>query len=453
MLRQGLLGAAAALCLVAACGDSGDDAAGGGGSSQGGASSGSISNGSMSNGSMSNGSMSSGSTAAGSNASSGATMSSSASSAGTGGGTATGQWVLGYYVGYAVNDYPIDEIDWSGLTHVAFAPLLVNGDHSLDFSFFDENGNGPGDAAALVAAAHAHGVKALLMLGGEGAGPNIAAAASAPNRAAFVSALVSALGTLGGYDGIDLDWEDSVDLDDLVALAQDLRAAKPDIVLSYPAGAINGNFQTVDPHMPELAASLDRFMVQTYYPSTAVAGFGWESWFNSPVSGVTAATPIAIDDTLQRYADAGIPKNKLGFGMSFYAICYTGGISAPHQPTNGTSQQIVGGDNAYPLSDFFAAGSTFDMASAAERKVDPGAEVPYLSLSSPVDDPGCGAATRYISYDDETSIIAKGTFSRTNGYGGIIVWTINQGLLPPGAADGRPPNALMQALKQGFIDP
>src|SRR4029079_11558601 len=29
----------------------------------------------------------------------------------------TGQWVLGYFVGYAINDYPIDQIDWTALTH------------------------------------------------------------------------------------------------------------------------------------------------------------------------------------------------------------------------------------------------------------------------------------------------------------------------------------------------
>jgi chitinase len=81
------------------------------------------------------------------------------------------------------------------------------------------------------------------------------------------------------------------------------------------------------------------------------------------------------------------------------------------------------------------------------------AQVPYLGLTTAVNDAGCGAATRYISYDDETSIVAKGTFSKKNGYGGIIIWTIEEGWLPAGAADGRAQNALMQALKTGFIDP
>ena len=372
--------------------------------------------------------------------------------AGTGGAGPTGQWVLGYYVGYQINQYKISEIDWSGLTHIAFAPLLVKGDRTLDFGFNSSNGTGMQDAKALSAAAHQHGVKALLMLGGAGAGPQIAAAASAANRGAFVQALNAALDTLD-YDGIDLDWEDSVNVDDLIALAQGLRSARPSIVLSYPGGPINPNLGGVNQKMVTLAQSLDRFNVQTYYPTTAFAGSGWSSWFNSPLSGSSGSTPVAIDDTLQRYATAGIPKNKLGMGISFYAICYTGGITGPRQPTNGTSQKIVGGDNVYPLGKFFAAGGTFDKSSAAERKIDDVAKVPYLSLGSPVNDSGCGANTQYLSYEDETSIIAKGTFSKQKGYGGIIIWTIQEGWLPSGASGGRGRNALMQALKQGFLDP
>jgi chitinase len=334
----------------------------------------------------------------------------------TDGGGGNGQWVLGYYVGYDIRSLPIAQIDWTALTHIAFAPMVVNTDGTLDFTFDDQDGMGMQHAIQLATAAHAHGVKALLMLGGAGAGANIATAASDANRAAFVGRLLSALATLG-YDGVDLDWEDSVDLDLLVALAADLRAAKPDIVLSYPAGAINGNFQTVDPRYAQLAASLDRFMVQTYYPSTAVAGQGWDSWFVAPLSGVTGSTPIAADDTLMRYEQAGVPHAKLGLGIGAYAICYTGGISGPRQPTSG-STQIVGGDNAYPLRVLTVPGGA--------RQYDATAEQPYLTFATAQNDAHCGAATRYIAYEDEQSIAAKGTWSKTHGYGGVIVWTLEE---------------------------
>ena len=340
---------------------------------------------------------------------------SSPSDTGSGSG-GTGQWVLGYYEGYDIHSLPIAQIDWTALTHIAFAPMVVNTDGTLDLSFDDQDGMGTTHAMQLATAAHAHGVKALLMLGGAGAGPNIASAASNANRAAFVGRLTAALSQLG-YDGIDLDWEDSVDLDLLVALAADLRAAKPDIVLSYPAGAINGNFQTVDSRFAQLAVSLDRFMVQTYYPSTAVAGSGWDSWFVAPLSGVTGSTPIAADDTLMRYEQAGVPHAKLGLGIGAYAICYTGGISGPRQPTSG-STQIVGGDNAYPLR-------VLTVPSGA-RQYDSMSEQPYLTFASAQTDAHCGAATRYIAYEDEQSIAAKGAWSKTHGYGGVIVWTIEE---------------------------
>jgi hypothetical protein len=376
----------------------------------------------------------------------------SAGAAGTGNGglSSTNQWVLGYYTRYQLHLLEIADIDWSGLTHVAFAPMTVNANHSLSFDFSSERGTGEADAKALAKAAHDHNVKALLMLGGANAGANIAAAATAANRGAFVNALIQALSTLG-YDGIDLDWEDNVNLDDLVALAKALRAAKADIVLSYPGGPINPNIGGVDPKLVTLAESLDRFNVQTYYPATAFAGSGWSSWFSSPIDGETPSTPVSIEDTLKRYADAGIPKSKLGMGISFYAICYTGGITGPHQSTNGSSQKIVGGDNDYPLSTMFAAGSTLDKNQSA-RKFDAEAKVPYLSLATAVNDSGCKASTQYIAYEDEESIVAKGQFSKSNGYGGIIIWTIQEGWLPANAVGGRARNALFQALKQAFID-
>ena len=56
------------------------------------------------------------------------------------------QWVMGYYVGYSINSYPIASIDWTGLTHIIFGPLTVNSDLSLNLSFDDQNGTGQADA-------------------------------------------------------------------------------------------------------------------------------------------------------------------------------------------------------------------------------------------------------------------------------------------------------------------
>jgi chitinase len=286
------------------------------------------------------------------------------------------------------------------------------------------------------------------MLGGAGAGANISIAMQPANKATFINNLLSVMNQLN-YSGIDLDWEDSVTVSGLISLASALRAAKPDIVLSYPGGMINPNIDTVDPNYATLANSLDRFFVQSYYPDTAVAGpgTGWNSWFISPLSGSTANTPIAIDDTLSRYVAVGVPTAKLGMGIAFYAICYTGGVSGPRQSTSSSS--IVGGDNNYPLSSFYATGSTYDSAPTGALQFDSIAKSSYLSYTTAVFDSFCNANTRYLSFETPTSIQAKGNFSIANGYGGIIIWNLNEGYISGSAH----PNLLTQALKTAFIDP
>ena len=367
---------------------------------------------------------------------------------------ASGQWVLGYYPGYDMTSYPIASIDWSCLTHIAFGPLKANPDGTLNLDFDDNSGKpgqGAKNALALSAAARAHGVKSLLMLGGAEEGPNLAQAAKGgPTgpRKTFVDALLMAVESLG-YDGLDLDWEDAIVDADLLALAQELRGQQADILLTYPGPAINSNFMSPDPGLAALHPYLDRFSVMSYYPATAAIGPDWESWFSSPLSGAAKPHPVAIDDSLQRWAAAGVPQSKLMMGIGGYAICYPSYITAPRQ--SATTGAIKGGDNNFPLGSVFA--SSGPLAQVPSSRVwDVVAQQPYLSLPADTSIDSCASQpTRYIPYDDEESLIAKGKWSRANGYGGTIVWTLQQLRLPASAVGGRAPDALVQALRTGFL--
>jgi chitinase len=358
-------------------------------------------------------------------------------------GAATGQWVLGYYAPYQRDLLAPSEIDWSGISHLVVTRLKTDGSGRVQRDLDVDPTNGPILARELSMRAHQNGRKAMLLLGGAGAGTTIRGSSSSGNRAAFVQALLQAMLDLG-YDGLDLDWEDDVDYDLFIALARDLRAsplAPPGLILTVGGFSINGNFQKVDPKVPMLAQHLDRYSLMTYYPGTALAGGGWLSWHNCPLTGLKNTTPVTIEDSLARHVTAGIPRAKLAMGVAFYAICYTGSVTQPNQSTeNGV--QIRGGDNDFPFTKLFANGGPFN---AAYRQWDATAQAPYLSLPT-AESHGC----RYISFDDEQSLEAKGAFSRKNGYGGIIVWTINQGHLKNST---KPVNALTQALKRGFLDP
>lgn len=348
------------------------------------------------------------------------------------------QWVMGYYASYQRDRLPPAAIAWNGLTHIVMARLKANADGTLDTDFDWDPVNGPALARDVARRAHAAGRKAILMLGGDDNSPLVHDAV-VNHRAAFVANLVAAVRDLG-YDGLDLDWENTIDWPAFVAFAGDLRKALPKAVLTMPVGTLNLNYQSVDPHIPEIARKLDRVSIMAYYPATAWAGSGWLSWFNSPLGGEKPATPVSIASSLRAYAAAGIAKAKLGLGTSFYAICYTGGITGPNQSTEG-GVAIAGGDNDFPLSALYGAGGAFRQT---YRHWYAAASEPYLTLPRP-ESHGC----RYLSFEDEQSLLAKGAFSRRNGYGGIIVWTINQGVVPSHSR----PNFLMDALEKGFLRP
>jgi chitinase len=349
----------------------------------------------------------------------------------------TPHWVTGYYVGYQRDLLPPEKIDWNGLTHIAMGAVTANADGTLDTSFYIDTTSGPALARQISTLAHQHDKKAILMLGGAGNGVAIHSAVK-DHRAAFIANIVTAMDDLG-YDGVDLDWEDDLDLVLFETFAKELRQAAPEKIITMPGGAINGNYETVDPRLVKVVNYVDQFNLMTYYPSTAWAGDGWYSWHNSPLKGAKSTTPVSIEDSFARYNASGVPKEKLGMGVGFYAIGYKGGITGPDQPT--TSGIIVGGDNAYPLSALYGAGGAYDQQ---YRQWDTTAMEPYLTLPQP---DSFGA--KYVSFEDEQSLIAKGEFARQNGYGGIIIWTINQGYV----ATHADPGFLMEALRAGFIEP
>ena len=349
----------------------------------------------------------------------------------------TTPWVTGYYVGYQRDMLPPEDIYWDGLTHIAMGAATANADGTLNTDFYIDDTNGPALARQISTLAHVHNKKAILMLGGADNGAAIHSAVS-NHRAVFIANIVSTMDSLG-YDGVDLDWEDDVDWVLFETFAKELRQAAPGKIITLPGGAINANYQTVDPQVVNVTKYVDQFNLMTYYPATAWAGDGWYSWHNSPLKGAKSTTPVSIEDSLARYNASGVPKERMGMGVGFYAIGYKGGITGPNQPT--THGMIVGGDNAYPLAKLYGTGGAFD---ERYRYWDGDALEPYLSLPQP---DSFGA--KYVSFEDPQSLIAKGAFARENGYGGIIIWTINEGYV----ASRADPNFLMEALRVGFIVP
>jgi chitinase len=345
------------------------------------------------------------------------------------------RWVLGYYVGYEQDLYPIGEVDFSALTHlmVGRARPLADGSVTTDFDIDDVDG--PAWAHAAVNAAHAAGRKAVLMVGGAGEIDGWRSAAAAAHRATFVANLLATVDAFG-FDGIDLDWEPLEDGDrtDFAALAGALRNARPQAILTVPVGWINANFAEPDPWWGTIAPLFDRIDVMTY--DMAGPWDGWESWHNSALYGDTETTPSSVSSSVAYFLASGVPASRLGVGTAFYGYCWQG-VTGPHQ----SGGSIAADDGAMSYANIAT-----DYYSPAVAAWDGTALVPYLSSAAPLGAAGCN----FVSYEDAASIAEKGAFVRAQGLGGTIIWTISQGHLanaPPGQQD-----PLLDAIRSAFLE-
>lgn len=361
------------------------------------------------------------------------------------GGPVAGKWVMGYYVGYARDLYPLEVVDFSAMTHVAVGAVLPNSDGTLATHFYIDNTQGPQWAKSVVAKAHQQGTLAIAMIGGAGTYDGFVAAASDANRARFVQNLV-ALAAEYGFDGFDLDWEPIADKDkpNLKKLAEELRAAAPGKLITFPIGWINANFpQEADPWFGQHAYLFDQINVMSY--DMASGFWGWDTWHSSAIYGETPRTPSSVDSTVRLWRQAGIPAEKLGVGIGFFGSCWRG-VTEPYQSTSGanTGGLPINGnsDNAMSYTNIMTQYHSPSVARWHEA-----AKAPYLSSSTPLGPQKCN----FVSYEDPQSIAEKALYVKQNGLGGAIVWQISEGYLPNAPEGQRDP--LMKALKDHFLSP
>jgi chitinase len=350
----------------------------------------------------------------------GATASAGGATASAGGATGTVAmdagpaprfWSMGYYASWQPDQYPISEIEWSGLTHIAMAFYLPQPNGSLTLA-----GGNAQLATNLISAAHAHGVKAIASVGGSDSQNGFQKATAAGTVATFAGNLLALLDA--GYDGIDIDWEpmDTTDEPAVIDIANRIRKGKPAALMTIPIGYVNINLGAALAGFPAIAAVYDQLNLMSY--GMAGAWSGWKSWHSGALYQTDSATPTSVDSSVKLYLAAGVPAAKLGIGIGFYGLCYSQPVTAPDQVLGGATLLASDGTISY-------ANIMTGYYSASARQWDSLARVPYLSFSSPHAPDGC----TYISYDDEQSIAEKGAYLKAKNLGGVIQWELNEAYL------------------------
>ncbi|GMU06278.1 glycosyl hydrolase family 18 protein [Corallococcus caeni] len=362
-------------------------------------------------------------------------------------GGAPTSWVMGYWVGYQRDLYPVDSVDMSLLTHVVVGRIRPRIDGTLYTDFDVDAVEGPKMARALAHRAHAAGKKALLMLGGMGEYDGFKGATETlEKRRNFVRNIITTMRELQ-FDGVDVDWEPILlpqDSAPLLALLDDLRAADENILITVPVGWVNSNFALgkVDAEFHrQLAARVDQMNVMAYKMS---GHWGqWESWHSSALFGESGGHPSSVASSVQAFLDAGVPPQRLGVGVGFFGTCWKG-ITEPGTPLDGRDGIVEEqSDNAMSYANIQSL-----YYSAEAYRWDDVAKAPYLSFPTAYGPQSCN----YISYEDVASVSEKGRWAREKGLGGSIIWTINQGHMPKTLAGG-PQDPLMQAVHTAFLKP
>lgn len=276
------------------------------------------------------------------------------------------------------------------------------------------------------------GLMTLLSVGGWDGSQNFSLAARDEDRRRAFAQSAADLMEEQGFDGLDLDWEFPVyggktgtvhhpeDGKNYLLLLRAVReeldargeAAGRRYLLTAAVSPGAGFMENLP--LKELAEPVDYLFFMGYDQNGP-----WDPFtgMNAPLSSKEG---VGLKAAVEGYLDAGVPREKLVLGVPFYGYLYRLAEEGPGQP-------------GVPFAT--AESVSYDTIAAqwltqGTRRLDPEGQVPWLS--------GEGW---FLSYDDPSSIAAKGRYARELGLGGVGAWELSQD------REGRLLGALRQAVR------
>lgn len=313
-----------------------------------------------------------------------------------------------------------DEIDWDAFTHLFYFAINAKADGSLS-EIKEYNTFSPSRLNAIVEAAHKHDTAILFSVGGWGNYEEFRSAIMPENRDAFINNLISTMEEWG-FDGIDVDMEpikDETDVRNYTAFINKLHQQLQNKTTPLGIRPLLTAATDWKPDMfAELSDKFDQINLMTYDMSGA--WHKWVSWHNAPVydgdykfPGTNKTVPSA-DGEVEKFVEAGVPKEKLGIGIDFYGYIWQGFVTGPRQNWSVEKPVVKPNVPYYIIKEEYYSEDYYHW--------DDTAKAAYLSI-----DHAIPLQKRFISYDDEKSIEAKINYVRDKGIGGTIIWDLTGG--------------------------
>ncbi len=308
--------------------------------------------------------------------------------------------VVGYYPDWVSGSMPVEDLDFSILTHVnhAFAWPSESGAVQTYAGMLDFD---------LNVSIHENGGYILLCFGGWGNSDGFSPmTSSAETRQTFISNVIE-ICQFYEYDGVDFDWEhpaNSTETNNYTLLIEELRAATDTtfnnflITMAIPAGNWSGQHYDLS----ELATHVDWFNAMTYdYHGTWTNHAGHNApLYSSPSNDPDGSCHTGINYLLN---SRGLDSEQVNLGMAFYGKEFNASaINASSTGGNVTYQY-----NQLPA--FLDQGWSYHW--------DDVAQVPYMQNPE---------STRLITYDDPNSIALKCDYAGERELGGVMIWALGQ---------------------------
>lgn len=322
-----------------------------------------------------------------------------------------GQWISGYYSSQN-GVLPVSSIPWSKYTHIihfAAAPGVDgsgNGNGTVELHYLSQ-----ADINAVIAARPA-GKQVLVCIKDNDSHLNAFAQSTAPATiATFVSNIASFVST-NQYDGVDIDWEQNVNVAQYNDLLTRLRNAMPAKTITMAAG----NWGGLDSVASASYSQLDQINLMCYDMDAAGNGF---SWYNDALQQNGNFGVMTCDWRVRAFTNSGVAASKIGIGIPFYGRRWPG-----------VTQALVGG-NFNPSTVLYR-----DLATDGTRWqpqyqfYDSIYKSDYLSIPS---------LNEFDSYNGTQSIKDAVAWQKSQGFGGFMTFTVEYEYLSSQVGDARYP--------------
>lgn len=291
------------------------------------------------------------------------------------------------------------DIDWDSFTHAIFFAQTISGSTCRPNEPAAWENVSPDRINAFVEDANANSVPAIMSFGGAG---NDAFMDCIESEPLTIADGIADFVETWGFDGADLDAEPVRDHPNYEVFLDRLRERLPEALI---VAAVNG----APTLFGRVYDQLDQINIMTYDLSGAWEG--WYSWHNSAIfsaGGEPTNIPGSgteypnVEQWVNRFNSAGVPLEKIGFGIDLYGYVWTG-VNAPQQNASNATRRF--GETSYDqLVDEFPGIAT-------NPEWDEGAKAAWY-----------GTDNQFVSFDNEQTIREKFAYAYDRGVGGMIIW-------------------------------